>query len=110
IVSETAFADDWSFAAVLVAGGMPFCSASVLADRWVLTAGHCAAAAVRLQGYGYPVAVGVGASAVSSARLVGIADVHIHPGYNLSLLQNDIALLELSSDAGVPPARLPAGA
>src|SRR5690606_1409665 len=86
--------------------GMPFCSASVVANRWVLTAAHCAEELGRLEQYGLPVAVGVGASALSSMRYIPVAAVHIHESYSSALFANDIALIELAADAAVEPARL----
>lgn len=107
LVSETGFAENWPFAAALLVYGEPFCSASVLADRWVLTAAHCAEALRDYQQAGWQVAVGVGASAVTAMRLIPVAAVHIHADYSSQTLANDVALLELASDAEVESAQLP---
>lgn len=74
-----------------------FCGGSIYQTQWVITAAHCVERATtwpfgRLR-------VGVGTSDLTSvplSRLRAVSDIIIHPGWNASTFQNDIALLRLS--------------
>jgi hypothetical protein len=80
------------FSAVGNVGG--FCSGTLIADTWVLTAAHCAAL--------NPTGV------IFNGTLYSVAQVVSHPGYN-GIIENgfDIALLRLSAPVvGVTPAQI----
>jgi hypothetical protein len=71
-----------------------FCSGTLIADTWVLTAAHCAAL--------NPTGV------IFNGTLYSVAQVISHPGYN-GIIENgfDIALLRLSAPVvGVTPAQI----
>jgi secreted trypsin-like serine protease len=107
-VTATDFAQSWPFIAGLLrvntnGSADLFCTGSVVASRWVITAAHCVEGLVASN-----LAVAVGDPDISSgrARAISVTEIRIHPGFRSNLL-NDVALLKLASDAGVTPAQLP---
>ncbi|MEO3765632.1 serine protease [Streptomyces sp. B5E4] len=81
--------DDQPSIAALYNGGA-FCSASIIAPRWVLTAGHCAG-----EGDTPEVRVGSLDRTQGGTTAKGVRVVR-HPGYNWP--GNDIALVQLDQD------------
>lgn len=69
-----------------------FCDGSLIAEKWVVTAGHCYS-----QSSGYmPKYILIGTTKLSTGgQMVPVARVIPHESYNSNTLQNDIALVEL---------------
>ncbi|KAM4889346.1 transmembrane protease serine 9 [Thomomys bottae] len=81
--------------ASLKEGSRHFCGATVVADRWLLSAAHCFnhTKAEQVQAHlGTASLLGTGGSPVK----LGLQRVLLHPRYNPSLLDFDVALLELA--------------
>ncbi|XP_063602924.1 trypsin-1-like [Penaeus indicus] len=105
--------NEYPWMAGLISNGNFICGGAVIADEWVLTAAHCAVImdnndAVFLGDHDYSIASEANAYAIRVSQIV------IHPRYNRNTLENDIALLKLSSkitwpsDNTVAPVCLPA--
>nr|XP_027808174.1 transmembrane protease serine 9 [Marmota flaviventris] len=77
-------------------GPRHFCGATVVGDRWLLSAAHCFnhTKAERVQAHlGTASLLGVGGSPVK----LGLRRVALHPRYNPGILDFDVAVLELAS-------------
>jgi secreted trypsin-like serine protease len=71
-----------------------FCSASLLTEKWLVTAAHCAE-----RSRGKPFYAVIGTTDLlkySKAQIILIKQRIVHPKYNSSNFDNDIALLELA--------------
>jgi secreted trypsin-like serine protease len=79
------------------------CGATVVAPRAILTAAHCVE---ELRAEWLVVRVGSN-DLRNGGRLVQVARVRIHPRYDRDARANDIAVLRLAQDAGVPAVGLP---
>lgn len=102
----------WPWIAALLYANVPnmlqaqFCSGVLVDATWVLTAAHCVDGQTSNK---IQVAVGVFDLASFSGSRIALRSIRIHPGYNRTTLQNDIALLELVSPSKITPITLYSG-
>lgn len=82
-----------------------YCGGALIAANWVLTAGHCVEG---MSASEINVAVGAHDLGTWSGTRIGVKRVVLHPGY-ATYLANDIALLELQSNASQTPITLFSG-
>ena len=108
---ETATPGTWSFAARVTrrsAGMTGLCTGSVLAPYVVVTAAHCVVdLAVGRVAPPRELTVQVGSyDAGSSAHVLPVAGVRVHPGFDPWQIRDDVALLLLGAAADVPAVRV----
>jgi secreted trypsin-like serine protease len=120
IGGQDAAADSWPSIVALVSPGTAsvknrfFCGATVVAERWVMTAAHCVfnAFGMRTEPSSVRVIAGVRNldNDVPEEELV-VTNIVVHPNYNntVDLPPFDIALLELGSAINAPIVNLFAG-
>ena len=94
--------------------GSPFfsqgCGASLISDRWVVSAAHCYIDAGLGQRSPQDVALVLGTpdlNNITSQNVSLVSRIIIHPQYNRGLNLNDIALLELAEPVSLQPITLP---
>ena len=81
--------------------GFHFCGGSLIASDWVLTASHCTenASASQIQ-----VVIGRHDLTSNEGQTITVSEIVMHPNYNSNSLNNDVALLRLSTAvSGVTP-------
>jgi len=103
---------DWPWMTALLSSDEPnsyqaqFCGGVLVGSSWILTAAHC----VNGKSPG-EIEVAVGAYDLSSLAVTRsqVKSIHIHPQYNATHIQNDIALLEIAQSSSQSTLSLFAG-
>jgi secreted trypsin-like serine protease len=90
---EAASSSTWGWAVSLNINDMNLCGGSIISSSWVVTAAHCVIGFTASQ---YTVYAG-SLSRWSGTQNRSVSQVIVHPDYNSTTYENDIALLQLSS-------------
>ncbi|XP_038592630.1 chymotrypsin-like protease CTRL-1 [Micropterus salmoides] len=88
-------AGSWPWQASLQSNGFHFCGGSLINDQWILTAAHCFPSTPS----GLTVNLGLEALDLSNTNGISgsVSQIIKHPNFDSKTLDNDIALLKLSS-------------
>ncbi|XP_068231114.1 trypsin-like [Palaemon carinicauda] len=104
----------WQVALTSSSSGKPYCGGTIISSQWILTASHCVDGASASSVY---VVVGEHNWSVttetSSTQKIQASSIIMHPNYNKTTYNNDVALIKLTSaitfpsDNKIAPACLP---
>ena len=80
--------------------GLPFCSASLIDEEWLVTAAHCAEAAQENIDWGASIYAFMGTNSIyvyeETFEANEVLEIFIHPEYNVQTIQNDIAVFKIA--------------
>ncbi|MFO0738330.1 MAG: serine protease [Labilithrix sp.] len=96
----------WRGAAALYANGYQFCGGDLIADEWVITAGHCVNAYYEDTGGVDRIVIGRHSLSSSEGEERVVDHAYRHESFNWQTLDYDIGLLHLSQRSTVPPSKL----
>jgi len=101
---KTANTNAWPWMTALVdSNNDVFCGSSLIAKDWVLTAAHCV---YNTAPTSFNVIVNRADLNSNSGDELSVEKIIIHPLYNDSTLDNDLALIKLTSPSQYPPIKL----
>ncbi|MEA1879160.1 MAG: trypsin-like serine protease [Campylobacterota bacterium] len=86
--------EKWEFIGALKLNGIHYCGGSLIAPNWLLTAAHCVDTRVPIS----QDTVGVGNYNINYTTEQSVKRFIVHPEYNSTTLDNDIALIELQNN------------
>lgn len=103
LASQTSLSGTISVTATTTLQQDSTCGATFIGDRWVLTAAHCVEGNLSNN-----IKVNVGEYDLSDGaeNAIDIANVFIHPRYNATEINYDIAILELTQSVNAPAMQL----
>tara|TARA_Y100000389_G_scaffold97382_1_gene94130 strand:- start:47 stop:1018 length:972 start_codon:yes stop_codon:yes gene_type:complete len=92
---------------------IPFCSASLIDEEWLVTAAHCAEAAQENIDWGASIYAFMGTNSIyvyeETFESNEVLEIFIHPEYSVQPLQNDIAVFKIAPvqyNEGIQPVLL----
>lgn len=96
IGGNAALLGEWPWQAQITNGGSPWCGGSLLSDEWILTAAHCVDG---VSAGSLTVRVGLINRTVPGPQVQtrSVLSYQIHPDWDAAALENDVALIRLSS-------------
>lgn len=95
----TATAGAYPWMARLVRNGTSFCGGSLLHQSWVITAAHCVDGSVTAASLSVILGDHQGSVNEGTEQSRGVAEIILHPNFSAATLNNDLALLRLSTPA-----------
>lgn len=96
----------WPGTVALFSNGDQVCGGALVADRWVLTASHCVEPSMGVDGGLDHVVIGRQTLSSSAGETIAVDHAYRHPGFSMSTMNNDIALLHLASASSAPKTKL----